>query len=405
MNIKFYTYCVSIIMMILFPIFSNAQDAKKILLDAYSRLQKIEKGYYEVTNRMKYMSGPDTSTWKERCWFKKLPKDDIFGIAFHNYRYNEGAWTYHSLYTGNEFVSGSDTSGTYQGIEKWKADLKNMSEDIDLYLPFTDSKFNSLFTPKDIRDKQTKVSFLGQEVMNGQTCDKINVRFQIEDDPEMGIQSLDNAFTFWISTTTHLVLQYTTYYVMLMNKDTMVQHQQFSIDTFSIDQPIDETWLSMKSLPTNYKLQDYVVRTKVAPLEIGTMAPDWTFTSLRGEEIQLSKLSGQLVLVDFFYKSCFPCMQALPALEALHMKYKDKGLMVVGLDPYDDKADNLEDFLAKREITYTVVYGDKEIPKSYRVEGYPTMFLIDRNGKIIKIQTGFGPGVEENLEKLIIQHL
>jgi thiol-disulfide isomerase/thioredoxin len=326
-------------------------------------------------------------------------------MAFHSNYQQDGEWSDHTLYTGSELVNGSDSSGTYYAVSKWKSYLKDIHHNFDFYSPFTDGKKGVLPGPKDLREKGTQVTYLGQDDIHGQPCDKIKVIYEVEDDPSMGIDVLEGYDIFWIAHATRLVLQYSRYASILMNKDTMVQYEKFTVDSYALDQPVPDTVLTMKSLPVGYQLKDYVEREEIAPLAIGSVAPDWTFTSLTGEEVQLSALPGQLVLVDFFYKSCMPCMQALPALESLHQKYKDKGLTVVGLDPYDNKEDNLADFLAKRDVTYTVVYGDHEIPTTYHVEGYPTMFLIDQDGKIVNIQTGYGLGVEQELEKIILDHL
>ena len=88
-------------------------------------------------------------------------------------------------------------------------------------------------------------------------------------------------------------------------------------------------------------------------------------------------------------------MLALPHLEALHEKYKSKGLIVAGIDPYD-KPDDMKEFLGKRGVTYTILFSDKELPKQYQVSGYPTLYVINKKGKIVYSQIGFG----ENADKL-----
>src|SRR5262249_43663488 len=96
---------------------------------------------------------------------------------------------------------------------------------------------------------------------------------------------------------------------------------------------------------------------------------------------------------------------ALPALQSLHEKYKDKGLVVIGIDPYDDvKEDDMKNFLAKRGITYLTLFGAKEIAKEYRVSGYPTLYIIGRDGRIVKTEVGYGEETGTELGKIIAHY-
>ena len=65
----------------------------------------------------------------------------------------------------------------------------------------------------------------------------------------------------------------------------------------------------------------------------------------------------------------------------------------------------MADFLAKRSVTYTVLFSDRELSSTYHIVGYPTLFFIDRDGKIAKVQSGYHPtleaSIEEQLQKLL----
>lgn len=98
-------------------------------------------------------------------------------------------------------------------------------------------------------------------------------------------------------------------------------------------------------------------------------------------------------------------MLALPGLQSLHEKYKNKGLKIIGIDPYDKEEDDISSFLKKRGVTYTVLLEGGETAKNYRVSGYPTLFLIDRNGKIVFIQEGYGDETDKKLEEIILKYL
>ena len=220
-----------------------------------------------------------------------------------------------------------------------------------------------------------------------------------------GLNLIEYARHFWINTKDMMPVQYSEKIAMVMNKDTMIQYDLVTVDRYELNMPFEEDKVSLSVVPAYIKLKEYTPYVRPEPLPIDTIAPLWSFPSLTEDTVRLEGLKGKLVLLDFFYKSCYPCMQALPALQSLHEKYKDQGLVVIGLDPYDDNEDNLPDFLAKRDVDYTVLYASREIAKTYRVSGYPTMFLIDKQGKIIHIQEGYGEGTEARLEEIILNQL
>ena len=66
---------------------------------------------------------------------------------------------------------------------------------------------------------------------------------------------------------------------------------------------------------------------------------------------------------------------------------------------------NIDNFLAKRGVTFTVLSGGKDVAKAYHVSGYPTIYSIDKEGKIIFTQVGYGEDTEEKIEKIIIERL
>ncbi|MBP5546870.1 MAG: hypothetical protein J6X59_06310, partial [Bacteroidales bacterium] len=76
------------------------------------------------------------------------------------------------------------------------------------------------------------------------------------------------------------------------------------------------------------------------------------------------------------------------------------------IDPYDDPVKGeMATILAKRGVTYTVLFSDHDLPKNYHVNGYPNLFFLDRKGDIVKIQIGFSTASEEAIEKQIQEML
>ncbi|MFH1748778.1 MAG: TlpA disulfide reductase family protein [Planctomycetota bacterium] len=117
----------------------------------------------------------------------------------------------------------------------------------------------------------------------------------------------------------------------------------------------------------------------------GQVAPDFTATTLDGQELKLSKLQGKVVLIDFWATWCGPCVAELPNVKKAYEQYNEKGLVIIGIS-FDQDADTARKFIAKKKMNWTHVWakgGDKsELAKLYYVSGIPRTFLIGPDGKV-----------------------
>jgi peroxiredoxin len=384
----------------------SAQDPVQIMKKSYEKCQSVTSGYYEMTNFMKYMTGKDTTRAFYSCYFKKLAGDTLYSSAFHYTIMINGQYLGDVLYTGSDFVTTQtkDSTATIMATAKWAKEIRQASHNYIFYTPLTNRKSIPMPHDSDFRDKSFIFKYIGEENIGQARCYHIGLSRLPEKDPIGQMNVLRIEYNFWISSKDYIPLQFTTAFDMVMKGDTMHQFEKKVITRYELNRIKDENVLTLKSIPAYYKLKDYVPYKNPKPLANGTQAPAWEFPSLTGQKVSLAGLTGKLVLVDFFYKSCYPCMQAMPSLEKLSRKYGPKGLEVVGIDGIDAKED-LKEFLAKRGVTYTVLLGSKEIAKEYHVSGYPTMYLIDGNGKILHCQQGFGEGVESLIEAVIQDNL
>jgi peroxiredoxin/outer membrane lipoprotein-sorting protein len=114
----------------------------------------------------------------------------------------------------------------------------------------------------------------------------------------------------------------------------------------------------------------------------GSQAPDFSLKDVDGRSVDLRSLAGKAVVVDFWATWCPPCREEMPHLEQLHRQLREKGLVVLGLDVGED-ADTVREFARKNDYTFTLLLGaEPDVSARYHVDGYPTVFVIDRAGKI-----------------------
>ncbi|MEF3301851.1 thiol-disulfide oxidoreductase ResA [Paenibacillus sp. GYB003] len=117
----------------------------------------------------------------------------------------------------------------------------------------------------------------------------------------------------------------------------------------------------------------------------GSTAPDFSLTALDGSKVSLSDFRGKAVMVNFWGSWCEPCAREMPAIQRQYEKWKDKGLVVLGLN-LDESKVTVQSFVQQTNVTFPVLF-DKELRMRdrYAVRYYPTTFFIDRDGKIVKI--------------------
>ncbi|MBP6979015.1 MAG: TlpA disulfide reductase family protein [Bacteroidales bacterium] len=383
-------------------------DAKEILKKSYEKCQSIENGYYEMTHYMKYVSDKDTFSSSFSCYFRKLPEDSIYSSAFHYQNYKDGEYSRAVLYTGDDFVNYSkkDSTGEIMSKTLWAEDIKAYSHNYTFYSPITDKKSYPFPDDSAFIDNKHVFEYIGEEMINNISCYHVKMNTNPENDSTDMMKTLRIENDFWICKQDYIPAQYSISYDLVMNNDTMYQFEKNVLTKYELNNLKDEEQLNLSSIPSYITLKDYKPYKSPELLPKDTIAPQWSLVSLNDETIKLSHLKGQLVLIDFFYKSCYPCMLALPVLQDLHVRYYDKGLRIIGIDPYDTKEkDDIDNFLSKRGVTYTVLLGGKDAAKEYHVSGYPTIYLIDKEGKILFTQVGYGEGTEKELEEIIKQNL
>jgi thiol-disulfide isomerase/thioredoxin len=131
---------------------------------------------------------------------------------------------------------------------------------------------------------------------------------------------------------------------------------------------------------------------------------DIQYTALDGREVNISKMKGKVVLVDFWATWCGPCMGELPHVKEAYEKLHDKGFEIVGIS-FDQSKDALEKTLKEKEMTWPQYFdgagwGNK-FGQQFGINGIPTMWLVDKKG-ILRDVDG-RDGLAEKVGKLLAE--
>ncbi len=142
----------------------------------------------------------------------------------------------------------------------------------------------------------------------------------------------------------------------------------------------------------------FTVSSHAWALGSGTRAPAIGLKHRGGKLLNLEELRGKVVLVDFWASWCAPCKEELPVLEKLHNQYKAKGLVIVGIN-IDNDAANMEDFLRRQKLSFTIVPDSKrEVAARYEPAKMPSSYLIDKKGIVRHVHAGFKKGDAASIE-------
>ena len=131
-----------------------------------------------------------------------------------------------------------------------------------------------------------------------------------------------------------------------------------------------------------------------------TPLPEVVFQGLDGSPVPLSDFKGQVVLINFWGTWCEPCLKEIPELVHLSHQYKENGLQVLGIAVDSGRPEDIRLFMAEHQMDYRVLIGEMEtVKRQFRVLGFPTSLLVDRNGMIQRRY--FGPQTLEAFQKSV----
>ena len=119
-------------------------------------------------------------------------------------------------------------------------------------------------------------------------------------------------------------------------------------------------------------------------------APPVNVMALNGQNINLSQLRGNVVLVDFWATSCPGCVEEMPLLTQTYERYKDKGVKLVAVAMHYDQPAYVANFATRYQLPFTVaIDSDGSAAKAFgNVQLTPTSFIINRKGKIVAQKIG-----------------
>ena len=136
-------------------------------------------------------------------------------------------------------------------------------------------------------------------------------------------------------------------------------------------------------------------------LDLNSAVPNLSATSGDGRVLSLDQFKGKVVYVDFWASWCAPCRQAMPALEAMYQRYRERGFVVLGVNVDTDRK-SAQRMLDQVRPTFPIVFDpDGKWPEAFGLRDMPTSYLIDTKGVVQYVRKGYRERDEQQVDTAI----
>lgn len=122
-----------------------------------------------------------------------------------------------------------------------------------------------------------------------------------------------------------------------------------------------------------------------------TEVPDFALPDLEGRTVRFSETTGKVRLLSFWATWCPPCREEIPTFKELQKTYGERGLAVVAVSMDEEGSSVVGPFVREHEIDYLTLLGTGDLEDRFRIVGYPTTFLVGRDGKVLERWVGLVP--------------
>ena len=128
---------------------------------------------------------------------------------------------------------------------------------------------------------------------------------------------------------------------------------------------------------------------------LGTPSEDWTTTDLTGESHSLQDYRGKVVILDFWYRGCGWCIRAMPQVMEVATRFEGQPVVVLGMNT-DRKEEDALFVVEKMGLKYVNLKATG-LPEKYKVNGFPTLLILDQQGVIRDIHVGYSPTLRDDV--------
>jgi len=366
----------------LFLMTSCTENKENLVSRIIKETKTHSSEHFKVTERYYYSDAPDTTVTSFEVWALRDKTDSLRNGYV---RVNDYYRPYSMIYDAGNFYFSIPPKKTTVLYKNYKKDFISPVDWIDVFLK--PGSLKALVT-----QPKTKTT-ISDTTYQGKNCAKIKIQFPNGDKKYVFVVDKMRLVPLWSK--------------MVIKQNGHVYSHELSFSDYTFDKVNPgKLKAEQKRILADNPIIDESENSEVALLErmlhVGDKAPLVTgkFYS-SGKEFHLADYIGKkVIIVDFWYSHCPPCVRSMPALSKLYTEYKNKGLVIFGLNSVDNhprSLNHLKTFLRNRQVSYNIVLTKSTMDVRYKINDYPTMYIINKEGKIAYADNGFN---QEKLNRL-----
>ncbi len=139
-------------------------------------------------------------------------------------------------------------------------------------------------------------------------------------------------------------------------------------------------------------------------IKTGEKAPQFELPTANGSTVKLSDYKGKIVILDFWYIGCKPCAKAYKIIQEIKQEFGEDRFVVIGMNKFNRKR-KVRRYIDKGKYKDIVTFCSRGVSTEYKVKYYPSIYVIDQNGKIVFANAGLSVNFKEDLKSCLAKNM
>ena len=377
-----------IVFLVLFSFSLSAQSVKEICIGVNEYAKKLHSAYYEA--KVTFNSKEDTLSYFHKVSFQKNKHKNKIFAKFNTQIYSGGELIKQVFCDNNQFTFVDFYENIAEQYEKEDYKIFISQLDTNLIPAFVFNK--PVFNLKAIEKGEVQITKGQDTIING---------FEV-----FCLNEVSANKTFFIRKQDFLPIAQRTdsFFLTLTRIDENAAYHDSRFVFNEKGTGIHLRYKSLSALKKQWKEQEI----NQSSFAYNSEALNFKVTDLQGRIFELAQNKGKVIALAFFYNNCSPCIPVLDDLQELYAQYKDRGVEIIALNPVDSKIENEEmlSFANEHKLSYHLAQIPKHtIEEMYLVRYFPTIFIIDKKGRVCFSHQGYNTLFKDKISKVVNRKL